>query len=341
MIGRFALLLVSMLLAGHASGASYEVRISEPIGFSPGGAGGYIVNCPGLLISLGGGFDSENEDAMVGAVSRAIPKLGSTQIVGAWSPSIRNVTNTTQYAKLAVVCGAVDDVEVVTDTFPVPAGAIGSDSVLCPFGTVALGGGVVKQDATNANTKTIAALAPIFPANPLTRSLASRPVGENPAPGGWEAAFVSEGPAGTGEVDAICAPFDDVVTVVEQAVVAPGTTLAKNVVCPIGMEAVSGGVDASDRSGLRLASSGPLFLSGFPLKLTRIYEIGVSDPTGPLGWRIAMRNDAATPRTIKVAAICAPEPTGAATAAVATLAFAGAAARRRRPEAPLAASGRS
>jgi hypothetical protein len=165
--------------------------------------------------------------------------------------------------------------------------------------------------------------APTFGMNPLTSSLASRAVGENPAPTGWEVRYA----AGVNVpfdhwLRVTCADFDDVVTIVASDVVQPGEVEIRTASCPAGKAAVGGGVDAAVPTKLRVASSGPLFF-GFPLP-ERLFDQpntqSISEPgPAPIGWRVAVRNEGSEARAFQVAAICAPEPGGGAPAACAGL----------------------
>lgn len=280
-------------------------------------AGGYGVDCPDDLVALGGGFDPSDADNVKVSVSQVLESINEFY-PWRWSASVftRSVSPPYEPFRIGAVCARARGVEYVEDEFPFAAGGIASDSVLCPFGTVAISGGSAIGSG-NASESSIAALGPYFPFDVLGPRLADQPDGEQGAPTGWRASRVSEGPDGDGSVNALCLAADDVVTVVESDTVNPGQISISHIPCPAGTFAVSGGADAPILDGLRVVSNGPLFVS-LPFYL-RLFAKGAGTHEPPPAWRVAVRNDAAVARSIKVAAVCMPEAADGSIVAFATL----------------------
>jgi hypothetical protein len=248
----------------------------------------------------------------------------STLSSGYWTGFVQNL-GAPSTVKTAAVCANGNGwpgFEVVGDDYQIPAGGVAGDSVLCPLGTIALGGGASFGGALGAGT--IVATAPYFPASPLAPRLHQQEDGERGPPGGWWSSYRSGAGVLAGAVVATCGAADDAVTVVNSNTVDAGEVAAASARCPTGTIAIGGGVDAADPTGLRLASSAPLFF-GFPLA-TRLANVADGVAGAPVGWRASLRNDGATSQLFQVAAVCVPESGGAPLAAVLAL---GALARRR------------
>lgn len=292
----------SLPLRATAAAEDFLTRISPVLDIGVGAD--VLLLCPSGRV-IGGGFDTENLDALVTVTSAPAEFPLPSDPVIRWIVSILNSTGVDQDTRMAVVCGVLPGLGYERDDFTVAAGGIGADSVFCPLGEVAVGGGVARQPEGSLADNWLVGTGPYFLASPLTARLAQRPAGENPAPNGWEAGLQSEGAAGDATVTAVCADFDDVLTMVEAATVNAGATDITTVLCPSPRRAISGGVDTEDRDGFRVLSTAPVF---FGLPFTRTFNVSEGVLGAPLGWRVVVRNDDVAPKQYKVAAICAPEP---------------------------------
>lgn len=332
-IGPLLLLLLLALAPGAASGRYFSI-VTEHF-LSPGETGGGLVTCGLAFEVLGGGFDPATADGMTGTASGPDYNTLAPPVSIRWVAQMENHGQAEQSFKRASICGNLPVTSVTTESFSVPAhpansqeDTLATDSILCPLGSVALGGGVLNSGPLRAR---MVASAPTFGFNPLTSSLASQPDGENPAPNGWEVEYASAVNAPFDyQFGVVCADFDDVVTIVESGVADPGEVAFRTATCPDGKTAVAGGVDADDRTKLRIASNAPLYFGfPFPKRLFQQSNTASLDAPGPAptGWRVAVRNEGTAAKSFKVAAICAPEPTGPA---LATAAFAALARLRRR-----------
>lgn len=321
-VGLFA---AASLLLVRAPAASADVisRVSTAFDINVGSDASFL--CPSGRV-LGGGFDTENLDALVTRATAPVEFPLPSDPVTRWMVSILNSTGTEQAMRLAVVCGVIPGLGYERDDFSVAAGGFGADSVFCPLGRTAVGGGVARQPDGSLADNWVVGTGPYFLASPLSARLAQRPEGENPAPNGWEGGYQSEGAAGDATVTAVCADFDDVLTMVEAATVNAGATDVTTVLCPSPMRALSGGVDTEDRDGFRVLSTAPVFF-GFPV--IRTFNAPEQVSLAPIGWRVVVRNDGIASKPYKTAAICAPEPAATATAALASLAMLAATRRSR------------
>jgi hypothetical protein len=253
---------------------------------------------------VGGGFDTLDDDILTGFTSEPRSDLEG------WRAAMRNDGAAAGQVSVASICDdAVAPGTVVVEPFTVPGDTVASDFVLCPEGTIATSGGVSATGTPGVSSAMLS--VPMFPFDPGGARLRERADGEAPAPSAWEAVHFGEedGITVTATVSALCVERENVVTIVESDTVAPGATESEIVLCPGGMAAVGGGVDAADRSGLRLVANGPVFF-GFPVP-ARLALLGTGDAGAPVGWIVALRSDAATSRAFKAAAICAPEPASA------------------------------
>jgi hypothetical protein len=195
-----------------------------------------------------------------------------------------------------VMVNAISGVTTVVASDTVAAGTFNVERVLCPAGTVAIGGGI---DMDNVLTMQVTSSAPTFPNGDR---LISRPNGTNPAPNGWQAtAFNQTATPKDFKVAVICAPLTEASAVVASDTVAGGTFNVERVLCPAGDIAVGGGIDMDNVLTMRITSSAPTFSNGDRL---------ISRPNGtnpaPNGWQATALNQTTNPKDFKVAVICAP-----------------------------------
>lgn len=105
---------------------------------------------------------------------------------------------------MGVICAPLPNASTVVGADTAGAGSFGVERVLCPAGTIALGGGV---DMDNVLTMQVTASAPTFDADQAR--LISQPVGTNPAPIGWQATALNHAGASQGfKVGVICSPAE-------------------------------------------------------------------------------------------------------------------------------------
>jgi hypothetical protein len=197
----------------------------------------------------------------------------------------------------ATTSSASNPVTVVgSDT--VTPGSFGSERVLCPAGTVAVGGGI---DLGNVLTMKVTSSAPTFAQN--NSRLIFQPNGTNPAPIGWQAsARNDDAVAKSFKVAVICAPLSGLSTVVGSDTVAPGSFGSERVLCPAGRVAVGGGIDLGNVLTMKVTSSAPTFAQN---NSRLIFQPSGTNPA-PIGWQATARNDGTTTKSFKVAVICAP-----------------------------------
>jgi len=196
-----------------------------------------------------------------------------------------------------IASSASNPVTVVGSDTAAP-GSFGSERVLCPAGTVAVGGGI---DLENVLTMKVTASAPTFAQN--NSRLIFQPNGTNPAPIGWQATARNDDTVVKSlKVAVICAPLSGVSTVVGSDTVAPGSFGSERVLCPAGRVAVGGGIDLDNVLTMKVTSSGPTFAQN---NSRLIFQPNGTNPA-PNGWQATARNDDTTTKSFKVAVICAP-----------------------------------
>jgi hypothetical protein len=315
-----ALVLLLAVLPGPASGEMRTYVLSPTV--APGTSSQIGGNCGGMSL-IGGGFDTLATTSLQN--ERSGPELDGTQ----WAGAMFNSSGATEEFFLARTCIDREVAPVqVDDDFSVPANAVSSRFAFCPEGLYALNGGVFVTGAPGG--RWTLSLAPAWPFDPGGSRLRDRDAGDSPGPTAWEAVVRNDqqfvGYLGT--VSALCLPASAVVTRIEAGAVGAGAVGSDTVFCPDGTFAVGGGVDADDRTGLTLVASAPVFF-GFPFA-TPITQISGSTTGEPIGWRVTLRSDAATPRSYKAAAICVPEPSSFAGGLAATAGLLALRSRRRR-----------
>jgi hypothetical protein len=318
------------LPAGPARGAVSTVVGSDVAGTSSVGVA--RVPCGEGAITLGGGLDPENVVSMIltstapafGAdpSDRLIFRSDGTSEAGVeWQATSLN-EGAAKTIKVAAVCatGVAATTEVASRL--APASSATTQTVLCPEGSVAVGGGV---DVSNVAQMRVIAQAPVFGSGP-PESLATRPNGPNPAPSGWSATIRNVGGgAQVFTVGAICSGDVRVVTEVGTLPLPAEGVGQTRLFCPEGYEAASGGILPSTTSAY-VTSSAPAF-GADPLDLLFLQPDGPGP--APVAWQWNVRNDATEVFSAKAGIVCVPEPgaLGSACAAAATL-F-GVSARRR------------
>lgn len=214
---------------------------------------------------------------------------------------------------LAPAAAAPDDLapayysaRTIIDSATVAAGTFNVLRVNCPTGMVALSGGV---DVENVLSMVVSSSAPVYGDDRLLF------VGDGAAsaPTGWQATAIND--AATVQdfrVGVLCVDASAGLSSVIGSDTAPvGSFGVERVLCPAGMISVGGGVDVGQVLTMRLSSTGPAF-GADPLGGRLLSQTNGVGPA-PVGWQASAINDGAANMTVKVAAVCAPEPVGALT----------------------------
>lgn len=328
-----------------ASGIGMALGIGLPVGSARGAvstvvgsgvagtaaAGVVRVPCAEGAIALGGGLDPENVGSMIltstapafgpDPADRLIFRSDGTSEAGVeWQATSLNQAGSMTIKVAAVCATGIAATSEVASSFA-PGNSVTTRNVLCPEGSVAVGGGV---DVSNVAQMRIVAQAPVFGPGP-PENLATRPDGPNPAPSGWSATVRNLGGPQLYTVAAICIADVPIVTEVGTFPLPAEGVGQTRLFCPEGYEAASGGVLPSTTSAY-VTSSAPAF-GADPFDLLFVQPDGPAP--APVAWQWNVRNDAAEVLSAKAGIVCVPEPGafGSACAAAATL-F-GVSARRR------------
>jgi len=308
-----ALALASLLVQG---GTARAQTIVEDISV---GAGTFSLNliadCPADTVATGGGVDVTDETNML--ITASAPRLvemgtpgrlfglvpGERDAPVGWGATSRNDGSTEQMAVVAAVCQRTPAVFTVVAVGNASPGEIESAMAECTPDTVAIGGGI---DVGNLPEMTVRSSAPVF-SGALLSEIED---GEAPAPSGWEGTVSNDADRSVSfAVAAICKAAPEAVTVVASVSASSGgESGSAKAFCPDGLVAAGGGVDVTSPDTMPLTSSTPL-LPGGPSGTRPIDVIPGAQPD-PIGWRATARNDSASEQTVKVAAICVPEPSG-------------------------------
>ena len=224
-VGLTMLLILSAPASAPLSAGPRAVAMSQPATASlsglvtvvssdsaPGGSFGVErVLCPDGMVAVGGGIDMDNvltmdvsssAPAFEGADARLISRPDGTNPAPiGWQATARNDAASPQSFKVAAICAPLSGVSTVVSSDSASGGSFGVERVLCPDGTVAVGGGI---DMDNVLTMDVSSSAPAFEG--ADARLISRPDGTNPAPIGWQASARNDAASTQSfKVAAICA----------------------------------------------------------------------------------------------------------------------------------------
>jgi hypothetical protein len=199
--------------------------------------------------------------------------------------------------------------QTVVESNVVAANSFAVLRVHCPADMVALSGGV---DVQNVITMVVSSSAPAYGTAAGDR-LIFQDDGPAPAPTAWQATVINEAAAAQDfRVGVLCVEAAaGLSSVIGSASVNPGWFDSERVLCPAGTISTGGGIDVAQGLHMRVSSSAPVFPGASGNRLIQQSD-GITVP--PNGWQGTAINDDAAIRAIKVAAICAPETTGALTA---------------------------
>lgn len=187
-------------------------------------------------------------------------------------------------------------VTTVVGSASVTAGNFNAVRVLCPAGTVAIGGGI---DLGNVFTMQVTSSGPVYQLN--NNRLLFQPDGAQPAPIGWQASAVNhETITDNFKVSVVCAPNIGFSSVVSSGTAFAGSFGDAAADCPVNTVAYSGGIDLGNVLSMTVSSSDPRYAGN-----RLLFQPDGSAPA-PSGWQASGINFGAITETIKVAVICGP-----------------------------------
>lgn len=285
------------------------------------------VLCPDGSVALGGGLDPanvltmrltsnapafgpENADRLMNSPN------GTRPAPTAWQSSARNDEAFAQSFKVAAICS--DDTTVTTEVAAsfVDTGTSATLRVLCPEGSVAIGGGV---DTGNIYVVSVAAQGPVFGAGP-GNTLAGLAIGTGPAPLGWEATVRNDlGVDQAFKVAAICSTELTAVTQIGSFPLPVGSFGGTRLQCPEGMIATGGGMLPADPSAAFETADAPAF--GVE-QFDRLFTQSVGETEAPVGWQGNIVNEDDSVSSARLGVVCVPEPGALASAIAAAAALA-------------------
>jgi len=298
------------------------------------------VLCPDGTATVGGGVDLDNvltmrvtssghvyDDGTVEGTRLLFQGDGPGPGPLGWQASGKNDAGGSQAIKIAAIC-STDATTTAVNSASVSPGTFNTARVLCPGGTSTLGGGV---DLGQVLLMTVTSSAPVYPdGTPEGTRLIFQLDGPGAAPIGWQVSAINDDTSAQAiKVGAICSGGAPAQTVVGSADVTPGSFNSVRVLCPKGTVAVSGGVDLNQVLTMRVTASAPVYPDGTP-EGTRLIFQPDGPGAAPIGWQASAVNGDLAIQTMKVAAVCVPEPgaAGQVLAALGTLAGLGRARRR-------------
>jgi len=310
-------------------GAKGAVTTEILSALAPAGDFGLAVpDCPGDATAIAGGTDVDN--VLLMSVTSSSPWFNGNRLINTpdgaagaptgWYGAARNNQVSTAGLAVGALCTKDFPVTSVVASSTAFAGSISGAIAMCPLGSVAIAGGV---DLDNVLTMTVTADAPYFAGSGRLLATAD---GSPAAPVGWAGYArnddVSDHPI---KVAAICSSAVSPTVLVQSTTVPSGSFAGVNVTCPLGTNAIGGGVDLNNVFTMKVTSMAPLFPG-----TSFLLQQPDGDGPAPIGWSGYARSDDVSPQAIKVAAICVPEPDAALAGLAASVALACLGATRRR-----------
>jgi len=287
-------------------------------------------DCPAGNIAVSGGTDVQNVLNML--VTANAPWFadrllfqpdGAAPAPTGWYGAVLNNQASSAAMKVGAVCSDAIAASAQVASISVMNGDFAGAFAYCPMGTVAIGGGV---DVNNVFTMRVTASAPVFPGNVELIFMAD---GEAPAPIGWAGFARNDGASPLPmKVAVICTSDVSPSAMIASTTANSGSFSGSNVSCPLGTNAIGGGIDLGNVLTMTVTSTAPLF----PGMVPDSFLLSQLDGAGPapVGWAGYARNDDPSGKLVKVAAICVPEPSAEATSISIGLALGGLVARRQR-----------
>jgi len=316
MVGsRAGMALVLVLLLGIADASRGDTVVRS----DTASIGSFVTEralCPEGTIAVGGGIDLANVLTM--SVTSSAPVLddggdrerllfqsdGTQPAPIGWQANARNDSSDDGTLKVAAVCESAPGAVTVVGSDSASVDSFAAKRVLCPEGTIAVGGGI---DLANVFTMSVTSSAPVFDDGGDGERLISKEDGTQPAPIGWQASARNENSAdGTLKVAAVCESAPGAVTVVGSDSASIDSFAAERVLCPEGTIAVGGGIDLANVFTMSVTSSAPVFDDGGDGD--RLISKADGTQPAPIGWQASARNESSDDGTLKVAVICVPEP---------------------------------
>lgn len=301
--GRVAAVTSATPSAGPASPIAQLTTVIASSTVNAGTDGAVSVGCPAGMVAISGGVDPANIGTMT--VGASAPTFGGMSMFAladgsydgpdGWRARVINNDSSAATIKVGVVCASMAGVRAVVGSNSAPAGSHSTESVVCPPGRVAVGGGIHPAGVVSL---TVTSSSPLIGSS-RTFSVTN---GTYAAPNGWFGAVRNDDATPrTFKVGVICARESAVnlSTVVSSvAIGGSGGADARYVNCPAGQIAFGGGVDPADLDSMMITSTGPA-VTGDRLQLLPDGTYG-----DPSGWYGAARNELATSKNLRVAAIC-------------------------------------
>lgn len=316
----------AVLALGSQSNAATRTWVGSAVAASAS-ANAERVLCPEGSVALGGGLDPANVLTM--RLTSNAPAFGpdspdrlmnspngTRPAPTAWQSSARNDEAFAQSFKVGAICSA--DTTVTTEVAGsfVDTGTNATLRVLCPEGSVAIGGGV---DTGNIYFVTVIAQGPVFGAAP-GNTIADRSIGAGPAPRGWEAIVRTEGADQAFKVAAICSTELTAVTQIGSFPLPASDFGGTRLQCPEGLIATGGGMLPANPSAAYETADAPAFgVEPFD----RLFTQGIGETEAPVGWQGDVVNENDVVSSARIGVVCVPEPGALAAALAATAALAG------------------
>jgi hypothetical protein len=276
------------------------------------------VLCPEGSVALGGGLDPanvltmrltsnapafgpENTDRLMNSAN------GTRPAPTAWQSSARNDEAFAQSFKVGAICSADTTVTTEVASAFVDTGTNATLRVLCPEGSVAIGGGV---DTGNIYFVTVIAQGPVFGDAP-GNTIADRSIGAGPAPRGWEAIVRTEGADQAFKVAAICSTELTAVTQIGSFPLPAENFGGTRLQCPEGMIATGGGMLPANPAAAYETADAPAFgVEPFD----RLFTQSVGETEAPVGWQGDVVNEDDSVSSARIGVVCVPEPGALASA---------------------------
>jgi hypothetical protein len=162
---------------------------------NPNGFDTVSLHCPSGMVAVGGGVDPGN--VLTEVVTASAPMFGTVRLLlradgpapapDGWYAGVRNNDTVAKPFKAAVVCTALHNASARVDSGVTAVGDFGVLRVMCPGGTVAVGGGI---DPQNVFTEAVTSSGPVFAAN--DHRLLFQPNGLQPGAIGWQATILNQ-----------------------------------------------------------------------------------------------------------------------------------------------------
>jgi hypothetical protein len=319
-IATFSAALLAAPVPGHATLSSVIDSTNVPLD-EVAGTGAL---CPAGTTTVGGGVAPD----FAGVVTQSSPVIADGTPDGGrlfdrpdgsgpgplgWQAGVRSFGIGPGTVKVAAICSDGDSTRTTVASAIAETSHWGNALAVCPSGRNAIGGGV---DLDQVSSLSVTSIGPLMEYPELEiegpAPFFFKPDGIHPAPVGWFSVARNDGDqARLVKVAAVCSASFPAQTVIDSITVPAGGQASLRVPCPGGLHASSGGAALENVLNMFLVGSGPYFRlrSGAEPDLDAMED---GPASGPAGWAATAYNIGFGPLTMKVAAICVPEPGAAA-----------------------------